>query len=216
MKAAGSRVAAKASAAFPIEDAGVPLYPGNRLLAHSGNLGWSGIYASFATEQPWTAIFRPLAHPCLAYFVNRGATVVAYQVRPPERSSRPPLRPRCRARSVACRLSGTPDVLTLYLLPEMSIGRPGGFGRDPKRVEYVRGLRGHRSVAGAIGLGGCAPCAAARKEAAFTPITWRKAWRSTCCKVIAAESARARRRRPCRFQSSAAWSTTSTWRWMAN
>ena len=140
MKAAGSRVAAKASAAFPIEEThGVPLYPGNRLLAHSGNLGWSGIYASFATEQPWTAIFRPLAHPCLAYFVNRGAAV-ARRI-----EGEAPQTAQLHARHfglVPTRaashwdLRGTPDVLTLYLRREMFDRLAQEvFGRDPKRVE---------------------------------------------------------------------------------
>jgi hypothetical protein len=44
MEAAGSMVAATAATAFPIEEThGIPLYPGNRLLAHSGSLGWRNI-----------------------------------------------------------------------------------------------------------------------------------------------------------------------------
>ena len=129
-----------AAAAFPIEEThGIPLYPGNRLLAHSGSLGWRSAYASYAAEQPWTATLRPLPHPCLAYFVNGGATITRRV------EGEAPQTAQLRARQfglVPTRaashwdLRGTPEILTLYLRHAM-VDRLAEevFGRDPKHVE---------------------------------------------------------------------------------
>jgi AraC family transcriptional regulator len=140
MEAAGSRVAAAAATTFPIEEThGIPLYPGNRLLAHSGNLGWRSSYGSYAAEQPWTATLRPLVHPCLAYFVNGGATITRRV--DGEAAETVQLHARqfgfvpTRAAS-HWDLRGTPEILTLYLRDAI-VDRlvEEVFGRDPKQVE---------------------------------------------------------------------------------
>lgn len=140
MQAAGSRIAAPAAAAFPIEEThGIPLYPGNRLLAHSGSLAWRSAYVSYAAEQPWTATLRPLQHPCIAYFVN-GVATITRQI-----EGEAPRVAQLHARQfgfVPTRaashwdLRGTPDVLTLYLRHAM-VDRLAVevFGRDPQHVE---------------------------------------------------------------------------------
>ena len=140
MAAARSNFVAEAASAFPIEEThGIPLYPGNRLLAHSGNLGWRGIYASYAAERPWTATLRPICHPCIAYFVNGGASVTRRV------EGEAPQLAQLRARRfgmVPTRaashwdLRGAPDVLTLYLRQAM-VDRLAWdvFDRDPKDVE---------------------------------------------------------------------------------
>lgn len=125
---------------FPIEEThGIPLYPGNRLLAHSGELGWTNVYASYAAERPWQATLRPLSHPCLAYFVNGGAAVQRrvegerlQQVRLQARQfGLVPTRAASR-----WDLVGTPEILTLYLHRDM-VDRMAAevFGKDPRRVE---------------------------------------------------------------------------------
>jgi AraC family transcriptional regulator len=133
-------IAARAAGVFPIEEThGIPLYPGNRLLAHSGDLGWRSIYASYAAERPWTATLRPLIHPCLAYFVN-GAATITRRVEG-EASQTAQLHAR-QFGLVPTRtashwdLHGRPDVLTLYLHHAM-VGRLAEevFDRDPKHVE---------------------------------------------------------------------------------
>ena len=140
MEAAGSRVAAAAATAFPIEEThGIPLYPGNRLLAHSGSLGWRNVYASYAAERPWNATLRPLVHPCLAYFVNGGATVTRRIEGEGTQNGRLCVRQFGLVPTHAAShwdLCGTPEVLTLYLRHEM-VDRLAEevFGRDPKRVE---------------------------------------------------------------------------------
>jgi AraC family transcriptional regulator len=151
MEAAGSRVAAAAATVFPVEEThGIPLYPGNRLLAHSGSLGWRNVYASYAAERPWTATLRPLVHPCLAYFVNGGATVTRRIEGEGAQNA------QLRARQFGLvpthaasdwHLCGTPKVLTLYLRREM-VDRltEEVFGRDPKRVQ----LRPHLGVSDAL------------------------------------------------------------------
>jgi AraC family transcriptional regulator len=140
MEVAGSTVAARAARAFPIEEThGIPLYPGNRLLAHSGDLGWRCTYASYAAEKPWNATLRPLAHPCLAYFVNGGATVTRRV------EGEAPQTVQLRARQfglVPTRaashwdLRGSPEILTLYLRDAM-VDRLAEevFGRNPRLVE---------------------------------------------------------------------------------
>jgi AraC family transcriptional regulator len=140
MEAAGTRVAEATATTFPIEEThGIPLYPGNRLLAHSGSLGWRNLYASCAVEQPWTATLRPLAHPCLAYFVN-GSAAIRRRV-----EDDTPQTTQLHARLfgfVPTRaasqwdLRGTPEVLTFYLRQAM-VDRlvEDVFGRDPKQVE---------------------------------------------------------------------------------
>jgi AraC family transcriptional regulator len=140
MEAAGSMVAATAATAFPIEEThGIPLYPGNRLLAHSGSLGWRNAYASYAAERPWNATLRPLVHPCLAYFVNGGATIT----RRVEGEGAQTVELRARQFGLVptraashWHLCGTPEILTLYLRHEM-VDRLAEevFGRDPKHVE---------------------------------------------------------------------------------
>ena len=112
---------------------------GNRLLAHSGDLGWRSTYASYAAERPWTATLRPLVHPCLAYFVN-GAATITRRVEG-EASQTAQLHARqfglvpTRAAS-HWDLHGTPEILTLYLRHAM-VDRLAEevFGRNPKHVE---------------------------------------------------------------------------------
>lgn len=140
MQAAGGKIAAPAAAAFPIEEThGIPLYPGNRLLAHSDGLGWHSAYASYAAERPWTATLRPLPHPCIAYFVNGRASITR------RLEGDAPQVAQLHARQfgfVPTRLTsqwdlrGTPDVLTLYLRSAM-VDRLAAeiFGRDPQHVE---------------------------------------------------------------------------------
>ncbi|HEY1749564.1 MAG TPA: AraC family transcriptional regulator [Xanthobacteraceae bacterium] len=140
MAAAGTNIAGGTAAAFPIEEThGIPLYPGNRLIAHSGGLGWRNVYASYAVEQPWTATLRPLAHPCIAYFVNGGARI-ARRV-----EGEAPQNAVLHARQFGMvptrtasdwELDGTPEILTLYLRNTV-VNRAAEevFGRDPKRVE---------------------------------------------------------------------------------
>ena len=133
-------IAPRAAGVFPTEEThGIPLYPGNRLLAHSGDLGWRSIYASYAAERPWTATLRPLIHPCLAYFVNGTATITRRIEG--EASQTAQLHAR-QFGLVPTRtashwdLHGRPDVLTLYLHHAM-VGRLAEevFDRDPKHVE---------------------------------------------------------------------------------
>ena len=140
MQAMGSSIAPPAAAAFPIEEThGIPLYPGNRLLAHSGCLGWRSAYASYAAEQPWTATLRPLPHTCIAYFVNGGATITRQVEGEARQVAQLHVRqfgfvPTRAASDWALR--GTPDVLTLYLRHTM-VDRLAVevFGRDPQHVE---------------------------------------------------------------------------------
>jgi len=133
-------LAARTASAFPVEEThGIPLYPGNRLLAHSGGLGWRNLYASDATEQPWTATLRPLAHPCIAYFVNGGATVTRRVEGEAAQSVTLHARQFGLVPTHAAShwdLRGTPEILTLYLRNAM-VDRLAEevFGRDPKRVE---------------------------------------------------------------------------------
>lgn len=48
---------------------------GNKLIAHSANLGWQNLYASLATETAWAETLHPANHPCLIYCLRRSATI---------------------------------------------------------------------------------------------------------------------------------------------
>jgi AraC family transcriptional regulator len=139
MAAVTCKTAPSSIVGFPIEEThGIPLYAGNRLLAHSGVLGWRNIYASFAAEQPWRATLRPLPHPCLAYFVN-GAANIRRRV-----EGEAPQTAKLHARqfglvpmqaSSQWDLKGHPEVLTIYLRQAM-VDRLAEefFDRDPKHI----------------------------------------------------------------------------------
>jgi AraC family transcriptional regulator len=134
------KVSSPAKAAFSIEEThGIALYPTNRLLTHSDHLGWHSVYASYASERPWTSTLSPLSHPCIAYFVDGRATITrrlegeAVQVAE--------LHPR-QFGFVPTNVTshwvfrGSADVLTVYLRKAM-VDRLAAevFGRDPQHVE---------------------------------------------------------------------------------
>ena len=222
MQATGSSIAPPAAAAFPIEEThGIPLYPGNRLLAHSGCLGWRSAYASYAAEQPWTATLRPLPHTCIAYFVNGGATITRQVEGEARQVAQLHVRqfgfvPTRAASDWALR--GTPDVLTLYLRHTM-VDRLAVevFGRDPQHVELRPQLGVTDPLLEQLALTLLRGCRRAKREPLSMSTTLRRPWRFTCSAAIAVASAPGRRRqRQCRFRGSPALWTLSTRRWTAS
>lgn len=142
MQLGGSREAPSARTAFPVEEThGIPLWPGNRLMLHSGGLGWQNLYASFAMEKPWTATLRAIVHPCVAYCVCRptiitrtidGAKARTAVLRPRQFGTVPMGIPS------HWQVQGSPDILTLYLRRSM-VDRVAEevFEWDASRLEII-------------------------------------------------------------------------------
>lgn len=53
----------------------IGFWPTNRLIAQSAGRGWRDAYAALATVNSWTGTLAPKGHPCLAYCLNRPASL---------------------------------------------------------------------------------------------------------------------------------------------
>lgn len=101
------------------ETHGIALWPQNRLLMHSDGLNWRGLYASYATEQAWTASLPAIDHHCVAYCVNQ-ANEITRRFEGDGRTQSAVLRPRMLGTIPAgigshWKVSGSADVLLVYL-----------------------------------------------------------------------------------------------------
>src|SRR5437868_1919923 len=57
------------------ETHGRSLRPGNRLVAHSQDIGWRSLYAAIIEEGPFQATELPIQHPSLIYHLTRPTEV---------------------------------------------------------------------------------------------------------------------------------------------
>ena len=101
------------------ETHGIALWPQNRLLMHSDGLNWRGLYASYASEQPWTASLPAIDHHCVAYCVNQ-ANEITRRFEGDGRTQSAVLRPRMLGTIPAgvashWKVNGSADVLLVYL-----------------------------------------------------------------------------------------------------
>lgn len=123
----------------------VALWPDHRLLLDSQGLGWSEVYTSLATEQPWSRTLPALPHVALAYCVHRPASIHR-RVAGEGAAVEAELRPRHfgmipNDRDSNWRLRGSPDIQLVYLHRRL-IDRVAieAFGLDPMRLEIASGL----------------------------------------------------------------------------
>ena len=122
------------------ETHGIALWPQNRLHVHSDGMNWRDLYASFATERPWTASLPAIDHHCVAYCVNQ-ANEITRRFDGDGKTQSAILRPRLVGTIPAgvashWQVNGSADVLLVYLHRSM-IGRVAEevLELDPSRVE---------------------------------------------------------------------------------
>lgn len=152
------------------ETHGIALNGANRLHAHSEGKGWKNVYASLATESPWSGSLPAVPHHCVVYCLNKTAKV--------ERTigADHPRTANFLPRNLAIipgelqshwNISGRPDILLLYISkPTMDSLMQGAFGEtasypsimprmafnDPVleqlSLAVLEGLRGDRRSSG--------------------------------------------------------------------
>jgi len=67
---------ASTSSVFTVREThGRVFRPGNRLIAHSQDVGWRSLHAAIIEEGPFHAIESAIQHPCLIYHLNRPTEV---------------------------------------------------------------------------------------------------------------------------------------------
>lgn len=122
------------------ETHGIALWPQNKLHLHSDEMNWRDLYASFATERPWTASLPAIDHHCVAYCVNQ-ANEITRRFDGDGKTQSAILRPRLVGTIPAgvsshWQVNGSADVLLVYLHRAM-IGRVAEevLELDPSRVE---------------------------------------------------------------------------------
>jgi AraC family transcriptional regulator len=91
---------------------------GNRLIAHSEDLGWRSLYAAIIEEAPFEANEAPAKHPSLIYHLSRPTSVVrtiegTHQDKAIIEPRRVSLTPG--QASVRWQHSGNPEILQIYL-----------------------------------------------------------------------------------------------------
>ena len=123
------------------ETHGRALRSGNRLVAHSQDVGWRSLYAAILEEAPFTAIEPAIGHPFLIYHLSR-PTEVARKIEgaPRERSLIGPRRICLTPGETVTEWqhSGHPEILQVYLrqsLYEAAVSEM--YGCDPSSAELV-------------------------------------------------------------------------------
>ncbi len=67
---------ASTSSVFTVREThGRVFRPGNRLIAHSQDVGWRSIHAAIIEEGPFHAIEKAIQHPSLIYHLTRPTEV---------------------------------------------------------------------------------------------------------------------------------------------
>ena len=123
------------------ETHGRALRDGNRLIAHSQDIGWRSLYACIIEEAPFDATEAPIHHPSLIYHLTR-PTEVTRQVEghSQERMLIGPRRICLTPGEAATRWhhSGHPEILQVYLRQSIFASAVSEmYGGDPGRAELV-------------------------------------------------------------------------------
>lgn len=117
------------------------LRPGNRLIAHSEDIGWRSLYAVFMQEAPLDTTEPAIGHPSLIYHYGRPTEVARLVEGSAEERAR--IVPRCICitpgeATVRWRHHGEPEILQVYLrrsiLEQVAAEMYGG---DPRRMDVV-------------------------------------------------------------------------------
>jgi AraC family transcriptional regulator len=100
------------------ETHGRVLRPGNRLIAHSQDIGWRSLHAAIIEEGPFRAVEAPIRHPSLIYHLSRPTEVLRrIEGAAPDRARIGPRR-ICLTPGEATTYwqhSGRPEILQVYL-----------------------------------------------------------------------------------------------------
>jgi AraC family transcriptional regulator len=123
------------------ETHGRVLRPGNRLLAHSQDIGWRSLHAAIIEEAPFEAIEPAIRHPSLIYHLHR-PTEVSRRIEGshaekaligPRRFSLTP-----GDATTTWSHSGRPEILQIYLRQSIFEGAVGEiYGGDSSTAELV-------------------------------------------------------------------------------
>jgi AraC family transcriptional regulator len=123
------------------ETHGRVLRPGNRLLAHSQDIGWRSLHAAIIEEAPFEAIEPAIRHPSLIYHLRR-PTEVTRRIEG-SRAEKALIGPRrlCLTpgeTTTAWRHSGRPEILQIYLRQSIFEAAVGDiYGSDTASAELV-------------------------------------------------------------------------------
>jgi AraC family transcriptional regulator len=135
-------IVAQTNQVFTVREThGRVLRPGNRLVAHSQDIGWRSLYAAIIEEGPFQATELPIQHPSLIYHLTR-PTEVARKIEgnAPEKQLIGPRR-LCLTPGEATtewRHSGHPEILQVYLRQSVYANAVAEmYGTDPSRAELV-------------------------------------------------------------------------------
>jgi AraC family transcriptional regulator len=115
--------------------------PGNRLLAHSQDIGWRSLHAAIIEEAPFEAVEKAIRHPSLIYHLHR-PTQVSRRIEG-TRVEKALIGPRriCLTpgeATTAWAHNGRPEILQIYLrqsIYEAAVGEI--FGTDTSTAELV-------------------------------------------------------------------------------
>jgi AraC family transcriptional regulator len=123
------------------ETHGRVLRPGNRLVAHSPEIGWRSLYAAILEEAPFQATEAAIQHPSLIYHLTRPTEVTRKIEGAPQETALIGPRRICLTPGAATtkwQHSGHPEILQVYLrqsIYESAIGEM--YGCDPGAAEIV-------------------------------------------------------------------------------
>jgi len=123
------------------ETHGRALRSGNRLIAHSQDVGWRSLYAAIMEEAPFDAVEPAIGHPFLIYHLSRPTEVTRkIEGAPRERSLIGPRRICITPGETVTQWqhSGHPEILQVYLrqsLYEAAVAEM--YGCDPSSAEIV-------------------------------------------------------------------------------
>jgi AraC family transcriptional regulator len=123
------------------ETHGRVLRPGNRLIAHSSDVGWRSLYAAIIEEAPFRATEPPVRHPSFIYHLTR-PTEVARKIEgaAPEKTLIGPRR-ICLTPGEATtewQHDGRPEILQVYLRQSVYAAAVGEmYGTDGATAELI-------------------------------------------------------------------------------
>jgi AraC family transcriptional regulator len=123
------------------ETHGRVLRPGNRLLAHSPEIGWRSLYAAILEEGPFQATEAAIHNPSLIYHLTRPTEVTRKIEGAPQESALIGPRRICLTPGTATtswRHNGHPEILQVYLrqsIFESAVAEM--YGCDPSKSEIV-------------------------------------------------------------------------------
>jgi AraC family transcriptional regulator len=123
------------------ETHGRVLRAGNRLIAHSPEIGWRSLYGAVLEEAPFHAIESPIHHPSLIYHLTRPTEVTRQVDGNPQDKALIGPRGICLTpgdATVSWHHSGHPEILQVYLRQSIYASAVSEmYGCDPAAAELI-------------------------------------------------------------------------------